>query len=197
MVWSHLEGNVHLYPEEEVDRAIVDAIGQINLATGFFRSAYQFRLLPGHTVYDAPYGIVQVFAVRVNGEDLSRATLASLALHRDDPQGSWPRYWATIGCRQLLVFPAPPVEVDAMAFGVASSRLIYEDPDVVIAEPLLSEISALAAHLLLLKEGGRPFHDSLPAYQRLISELRSRLTVKIPRFRIPPVTEEPRRDSGE
>ena len=183
-----------LYTSAEADQEINDGIRVANLFTGFMQTVVPvpgFSVADQH-VYAVPAGILIPEDVDFEGRVLQKSSLRDLSLkHRD-----WSREtsllrpvqnWAPIGLNYFVIHPA-----DRTGGGNIQVRGIAEPPelttgtDVITCDDETADLVVeLAAHVLQVKEGGKPFADSTRIYQDFLKKMKvkTRWTkLKMPKF---------------
>jgi len=187
-VYAKLGDSSGFYTEEDVDRAILGAISELNAITGFNRSHATLSLTPGKSVYETPYPIEVAVAVEVSGRRIPRSSPESLFSHSrlwGVDVAPLPSVWCPIGFSKILFSPPFSVPLSARVEGIASFGMSLGD-HVNIPSGLVPMVVELAWHRLVMREGGAVFYDASESMGRIsktLYELSVWKTAKLTRYR--------------
>lgn len=170
-VYSKLEGNTRLYPREEVERAIYDALVSINLAYAPFKSAANQEISPGEFAFPMPPMALKPLELKLGDEPLGRVRFRAF-VHTVDrlPSPGKPQVWCQIS-NWIAVWPEPATTFRITVIYLPTGAYLWEDPEVFIPETYLGQIVDLAWVSLVMKEGGLQLQTATEGYDRFIRRL--------------------------
>lgn len=200
-VYSHVENNTELYTLAEVDRAINEALQVLNLYTGYLQGSVTI----GNTqinrfIYDVPSSVLIPEAVYLADRRLFPVSVPAMAMR----QREWlrqttanfgtVRHWIPIGITKFAIHPADATGGRSLKVeGVLEPTPLVNASDIAnISDQLADAVQNLAAHVLMLKEGGKIFADASLQYQRFLHDMKSMgrwRTLRQPRYFIEQVSE--------
>lgn len=189
-VLDRLDQNVALYTQPEVNSAINEAIRVLNLACGFLQVTV---LIAGSSVanrfwYDVPFGPGNiVIPLRVQYEQTYLRKYNLNEIGRAYPQwltettattGQPVQHFIPFGIRKFAIHPADAVGGGDLSVTGVQEPIPLVNPTDVVQWPneVTPAFDALAAHTLMLKEGGAIFSAATADYQQYI-RIMKKLTI--------------------
>ena len=205
-VYSRLDDNTLLYPQQEVIDVVNEAIRILNLWTGYTQITYE---IPGWSVadrfyYPVPLGIVIPLRVQFEKRSLRRVQLGAIGnfsttwtTDTTANQGSRVEAWIPIGLRTFGIWPADSQGGQQMLItGVQDLPLLVNMTDkMYMPNQLIPAFDQLAVHTIQLKEATRTFAASSTDYQDFLRALKTQMRlqgVSMPRYWVDQAVQEVR-----
>jgi hypothetical protein len=176
-VWSLLDGNTLEFPEAQVRAAINEALYRSNLLCGHTQALIS---IPGGSVvnqhvYGRPTGILIPIRIDFDGVELERISLRRLALKYPNfaTDTGKPARWAPIGLRRWVIHPADEIGGYSLdVTGVAPlTPLTVSSQTITLDDQFIDLVVNYCRPRVIMKEGGKPLADVVPAYRRVQSQL--------------------------
>lgn len=194
-VYTRLEGNTVLYTDDEVDDSINDAIGTVQLLTGFgqTRVTHDYTTRRGRPFYQVPYSLLVVTAVYLEEQPLFKSSLSQKCsadmgwLRRPASASRQPSEWTPLGIRLIAISPAPWIDGQQITMtGIAEPTPLVNDTDVIsLKDEHVELVTLLASHTPIAKIGGLEFANSGTIYKDFLArakKLRRFQSFKNPRW---------------
>lgn len=166
---------------EEARRAINEGIRVYNMLTGFWRTTIPLTLIPNDPYLSLPGSLTYRtrFVLPSTGKNLDPASLFDM----DNGRPNWraentssggtvpntPKLWIPAGITLVFIWPAVTVNTTVNVDGIVTAPQLVNPGDFIdIGQEELGPLLNYALHVLMFKEGGLRFKNTMKYYKDFI-----------------------------